>query len=53
MQEVANICKHMRGPCFPTLAYEQNEVYKTLCEVADCKLPDAARLCPEKCDQSN
>ena len=53
VDEVANICKHMKDPCLPTLAYEQHKVYRTLCEIVDCKLPNAARLCQTKCAQSN
>ena len=53
VDEVAKICEHMKEPCLPTLAYTEHEVYKTLCEVADCKLLKAIRLCPIQCVQSN
>ena len=53
VDEVAKICEHMKEPCLPTLAYTEHEVYKTLCEVADCKLVKAIRLCPIQCVQSN
>ena len=53
LDEVANICKDVKDQCHPTLTYTEDEVYRTLCEVVDCKRSKAAQLCRDKCSQSN
>ena len=55
VDEVREVCEHLRKPCLPTLAYTEHEVYKTLCEVVDCKNTNALKYCkdhwPARCNQ--